>query len=135
MDPMTIMTLLQMLQQNPQAAASLGSAARQITAPGNVDPAAVKASFGDFAEQTLRCYHPTARLQYAGIVQMPWPGGDSYGAEGSMVIRMQFTGYSGALYEMHVAAMFRGQQARTRVLSDNALAPPNRQCALENWVG
>lgn len=57
-----------------------------------------------------------------------------YGAQGSVVIRINFTGLSSTPYQMVVAAMVKDRAFRTFVIDENSLVRYNRNCALENWT-
>jgi len=117
--------------KNPQATAE---AAQQYREPGQVDTQQLQSSVADFAMQTLKCYHKTARFRGVSILGAPWREQRMYGAQGSVVIRINFTGLSSTPYQMVVAAMAKDQSFRTFVISENSLVPYNRNCALENWT-
>ena len=116
---------------NPQATAE---AAQQYREPGKVDTQRLQSSVADFAMQTLKCYHKTARFRGVSILGAPWPEQAMYGAQASVVIRINFTGLSSTPYQMVVAAMAKGRAFRTFVIDENSLVPYNRHCSLESWT-
>jgi len=117
--------------KNPQATAEV---ANQYREPGQVDTQQLSTSAADFAMQTLKCYHKSARFRGVSILGAPWRQQAMYGAQGSVVMRIDFTGISGTPYQMVVAAMTRGQAYRTFVIQENSLVPYNRNCSLELWT-
>ena len=129
MDPVSM--ILAFALKNPQATAE---AAQQYREPGQVDTQQLQSSVADFAMQTLKCYHKTARFRGVSILGAPWREQGMYGAQGSVVIRINFTGLSSTAYQMVVAAMVKDRAFRTFVIDENSLVRYNRNCALENWT-
>ena len=117
--------------QNPIAAAN---AVQSAAAPGQVDVQKMTQSVADFAIQTLKCYHKTARFQNVDIIGTNWSRQSQYGASGSVGLRVKYTGISGTSYSMEVILLVKRDQIRTVVASDTALIPYSKQCALEGWV-
>lgn len=131
MDPVSL--VLTFFLQNPQLAAS---AAERAAAPGTVDVARMQGSLVDLSKGVLHCYHRTARFGAVDYIGAPFNRAPQYGAEKSMVVRIQYAGM-GALnrYEMVVAIMLKGNMVRAAVLADTAIIPYSKRCALEDWTG
>jgi hypothetical protein len=129
MDPVSM--ILAFALKNPQATAEV---ANQYREPGQVDTQKLQSSVADFAMQALRCYHKSARFRGVSILGAPWRQQGMYGAQNSVVMRINFTGLSGTPYQMIVAAMARDQAYRTFVIQENSLVPYNKNCSLENWT-
>lgn len=130
MDPVSL--ILAFALKNPQVT---GSALAEANRPGTVDAAQLNSSLIDFARQTLKCYHKTARFVDADVLGSPWQNQYKYGAQNSVVMRINFQGgFTGGPYEMVVAAMAKEGAFRTAVLRDNAMIAYNANCALEEWV-
>jgi hypothetical protein len=130
MDPASL--ILAYALKNPQFT---GQALAEATRPGTVDSAQLNSSLIDFARQTLKCYHKTARFVDADVLGSPWGQQYKYGAQSSVVMRITFQGgFTGSPYEMVVAAMAKEGAFRTAVLRDNAMVAYNANCALEEWV-
>ena len=130
MDPASL--ILSFVLQNPQVA---GQALSEANRPGTVDATQLNLSLIDFARQTLRCYHKTARFVDADVLGSPWQNQYKYGAQGSVVIRIKFQGaFTGDPYQMVVAAMAKEGAFRTAVLQDTAIVAFNKNCVLEEWV-
>jgi hypothetical protein len=128
MDPVSL--ILTLALKNPHSTAE---ALKQYNEPGQVDVQQLSSSLADFAMQALNCYHKSARFRGVSVLGAPWLQQTVYGASGSVVIRINFTGFSGAQYQMLVAAMAKQQAYRTFVIHENSLVPYNRHCSLENW--
>lgn len=129
MDPVSMILALAM--KNPQATANMVD---KYNGPGQVDNAKLHSSAADFAMQTLSCYHKSARFRGVDLLGAPWPQQNKYGADGSVVMRISFSGLSGASYQMIVAAMTKGQSYRTFVIAENSTLPYNKKCLLEYWT-
>ncbi|MDQ1835232.1 hypothetical protein [Massilia scottii] len=129
MDPVSM--ILAFALKNPQATADLTNEYRE---PGHIDAQQLRSSVADFAMQTLACYHKSARFRGVDILGAPWRQHVKYGANGSVVLRINFTGVSGTPYQMIVAAMAKDQAYRTFVIQENAVIPYNKNCALEYWT-
>ena len=112
------------------------SAAERATAPGTVDVARMQGSLVDLSKGVLFCYHRTARFGTVDYLGAPFNRQSQYGAETSMVVRIQYAGI-GAInrYEMVVAIMRKDNMVRAAVLADTASIPHSKRCALEDWVG
>ncbi|HEX8612467.1 MAG TPA: hypothetical protein VF800_14365 [Telluria sp.] len=129
MDPVSM--ILAMALKNPQATAN---AVEQYNTPGQVDAAKLQSSAADFAMQTLACYHKSARFRGVDILGAPWRDQNKFGARGSVVMRIDFSGLTGASYQMIVAAMAKDQNYRTFVISETSIIPYNKRCRLEYWT-
>jgi hypothetical protein len=129
MDPVTM--ILALALKNPQATSE---AIHSYNKPGQVDTAQLQSSVADFAMETLTCYHKTARFRGVDILGAPWREQEKYGAEGSVVIRINLSGMSGIPYQMIVAAMAKGGSYRTFILQENTSIPYNKNCSLERWT-
>lgn len=129
MDPISM--IFSFALNNPQAAADMADAYRQ---PGQVDVQQLQSSVADFAMQTLNCYHKSARFRGVTVLGAPWRGHAMFGAQGSVVLRISFSGLSGTPYQMVVAAMAQERAVRTHVLQENTVIPYNRHCPLEQWT-
>ena len=119
------------LLQNP---GQVAAGAQHLTRPGAVDTAQMSQSFADLSRGILHCYHRTARYQFADVVQTPYGRQGQYGADKSAVIRIRYSGVSGAQYEMVVALLGKERSIRAAVLKDTALVPASQRCELEQWV-
>lgn len=118
--------------KNPQVAVST---LNDMDRPGQVDAGLLSSSLIDFARQTLRCYHKTARFVDAVEIGGPWQYQAKYGAKASVLLSIKFQGgFTGSPYEMVVAAMAKDGAYRTVVLRDSAAIAFNDKCALEEWV-
>ena len=93
----------------------------------------------DVASQVVKCYHPTATFtgyKIAGHLQSAWQEGASH----SLVMDAGFDGVTGSHYVMRFALVgrlglpIREATARIEVLSDNAFAPPSKECKLGEWA-
>jgi hypothetical protein len=130
MDPVSM--ILAFALKNPQATANT---LNEVDRPGQVDATQLNSSLIDFARQTLKCYHKTARFVDADAVGGPWQNQAKYGAKASVLLSIKFQGgFTGTPYEMVVAAMVKEGAYRTAVLRDSAIIPYNDKCALEEWV-
>lgn len=129
MDPISMILALAM--KNPQATTET---INNYNTPGKIEATKLEGSVADFAMQTLNCYHKSARFRGVDILGAPWLEQSKFGAEGSVVIRINFTGISGANYQMTVAAMVKGRNYRTFVLHENTMVPYNKKCGLEYWT-
>lgn len=129
MDPVSM--ILAFALKNPQATTA---AIDNYNTPGQVDVGKLNESVADFAMQTLSCYHRSARFRGVDILGTPWRDQYKYGADGSVVIRINFMGISGAGYQMDIAAMAKGKNYRTFVLGENTAIPYNKKCSLEYWT-
>lgn len=129
MDPVSM--ILAIAMKNPQATAD---AVHQYSAPGQVDVAKLRASAADFAMETLSCYHKSARFRGVEVLGAPWREQNNYGANGSVVMRINFSGVSGTPYQMIVAAMAKDQSYRTFVIKENSVVPYSKKCPLEHWT-
>jgi len=118
--------------KNPQVAVST---LNDMDRPGQVDAVQLNSSLIDFARQTLKCYHKTARFVDADAIGGPWQYQAKYGAKASALLSIKFQGgFTGLPYEMVVAAMAKDGAYRTVVLRDSAAIAFNDKCALEEWV-
>lgn len=129
MDPISL--ILAFALKNPQATAKLVDGYGRS---GNVSSQNLQSSVADFAMQALSCYHKSARFRGVSILESPWRQQGMYGAQGSVVMRINFRGVTGTEYQMVVAAMAKDQAYRTFVIQENALVPYNKNCSLENWT-
>lgn len=129
MDPVSMIFAFAL--KNPQATSS---AIENYNTPGQVQTARLQQSVADFAMQTLNCYHKTARFRGVEVLGSPWREQYKFGAEQSVVLRINLSGMTGTPYQMVVAAMSKGHSYRTFVLSENTLVPYNKNCALESWT-
>jgi len=129
MDPISM--ILSFALSNPQATAS---AVDNYNTPGQVNRATLHDSIADFATQTLLCYHKSARFRGVDILGAPWREQSKFGAAGSVVMRINFSGLSGTPYQMTVAAMAKSGSYRTFVINENSLIPYNQRCELEQWT-
>ena len=129
MDPVTM--ILAFAMKNPQATAST---LNNYNTPGQVNVAMLESSAADFAMQTLNCYHKSARFRGVDILGAPWREQSKYGANGSVVMRINFSGVSGTPYQMIVAAMAKDHSYRTFVINENTMIPYNKRCSLEYWT-
>ena len=129
MDPVSM--ILAFALKNPQATAS---AVENYNAPGQVQVARLQQSVADFAMQTLNCYHKSARFRGVEVLGSPWREQYKFGAEQSVVLRINLSGMTGTTYQMIVAAMAKGRSYRTFVLNENTMVPYNKNCALESWT-
>ena len=130
MDPATM--IIAFALKNPQAVADT---INEVDRPGEVDAAQLSSSLIDFARQTLKCYHRTARFVDADAIGGPWQQQAKYGAEASVLLSIKFQGgFTGSPYEMIVAAMAKKGAYRTAVLRDSAVIAYNDKCELEQWV-
>lgn len=129
MDPVSI--ILSFAMNNPQATSNLVA---DYKAPGQIEVSRLKSSLADFAMETLICYHKSARFRGVDVLGAPWRQQSKYGATGSVVMRISFTGISGNPYEMIVAAMAKDQSYRTYVINESTIIPYNKRCSLEHWT-
>lgn len=128
MDPVSL--ILAVALQNPD---SVAGAANAYSAPGQVDTARLTESLADFAIQTLKCYHKTAHFRNVEVIGTQWPEQSKFGAEKTVLLRIDFTGVTGSKYQMAVAAMTKGASFRTFVVRENSLIQYNKNCSLEYW--
>lgn len=119
------------LLQHPNVATA---GAKEIAKPGAVNVSQMQSSFADLSKGILYCYHKTARYRVADVIQKPWERQNQYDAENSAVIHIQYSGLSGAPYQMIVAVLSKGGRLRSAVLQDTAVVPYNKKCELENWT-
>lgn len=130
MDPVSM--ILAFALKNPQATTQSLS---EMNRPGEVNVLQLQSSMIDFARQTLKCYHKTARFIDADVLGTPWKYHYKYGATNSVVMKVTFQGaLTGGAYEMVVAAMSKEGAFRTAILQDTAMIPSNKNCAMEEWV-
>lgn len=129
MDPVSL--ALAVLMKSP----GVTSAARSATSPGVVNVERMQSSLADLSREVLHCYHKTARFQTTDVVASPWSRQSQYSADNSMVVRIAYSGVSGAKYAMVVAVMAKDSKVRTAVLEDSAVVRYSKQCSLENWSG
>jgi hypothetical protein len=129
MDPVSLIFALAM--KNPQATSA---AIDSYNTPGKVEVAQLHQSVADFAMQALNCYHKSARFRGVDIIGSPWVEERKFGAQKSVVLRIYFSGFSGANYQMIIAAMARDKNYRTFVMDENTLIPYNKNCELEKWT-
>lgn len=130
MDPISM--IISLALKNPQAAANT---LNELERPGQVDAAQLNSSLIDFARQTLKCYHKTARFIDADMIGGPWQYQSKYGANASVLLSIKFQGgFTGSPYEMVVAAMAKDSAYRTAVLRDSAVIAYNDKCELQEWV-
>jgi len=122
---------LSWMLSNPQTAAA--GAAHAIR-PGTVDTAVMQQSFADLTRGVLNCYHRTARYVVADVIQAPWDRQAQYSADQSAVVRIVYTGVTGAQYQMFVAILAKQNAVRAAVLGDSARIPYSKQCELEQWT-
>jgi hypothetical protein len=130
MDPVSI--ALSLLMKNPQAA---GDMAQRAMAPGNVQVERMRESVADLGRGVLTCYHKTARFRSVDVLAQPWNRQGQYGADSSVVLRINYQGMTGQGYGMVVAVMAKDDRVRTAVLGDNAMVPYSKRCELEEWKG
>jgi hypothetical protein len=90
--------------------------------------------FTDFAKAVLNCYHPTARMTNATIVQRPWSRQAQENAKGSALISIEYLGVSNANYTLVVGVLGKPQQLRTTIRSDTAVVHAYESCELGTWV-
>jgi hypothetical protein len=90
--------------------------------------------FADFAKGVLKCYHPTARYQSATIVQRPWPRQAEYGAKGSALVSIEYTGISDANYTIVVGVLSKPDAVKTVIRSDTAKIRAYENCELGEWT-
>ncbi|MQA21912.1 hypothetical protein [Rugamonas rivuli] len=129
MDPITL--LVAALAKNPDTVAST---AKTLTTPGTVDVVKMKTSLVDLSRGILACYHKTAKFRQTDVLTTPWERQGQYGADRSAVIKISFTGMTGASYEMLVAVMAKENSVRSAVIAENSVVPYNKRCVLEEWV-
>ena len=130
MDPVSI--ALMILMKNP---AAVTSGIQGATKPVVLDVAKMQSSFADLSKGVLLCYHKSARFRTADKLQQPWVRQAQYAAENSALVRIKYTGFSSAAYEMDVAIMVKQSKVRTAVINDSALIRYNKKCQLEDWTG
>ncbi|MBR8141563.1 hypothetical protein KDW46_04205 [Burkholderia vietnamiensis] len=125
----------QFVMQHPQLASN---AAAQISAPGAVDQRLLQGPVADVAREILTCYHKTARMQSIEDTGVTFRDAPQYGADGSDVLVIRYTGVTGMPYAMMVALMTRGDgdaaEVRAKVLRDTALIPYANACPLQDWT-
>ncbi len=129
MDPVSM--ILAFALKNPQTTTRTID---NYNEPGHVEAAKLEGSAADFATQTLHCYHKSARFRGVDILGAPWREQNKFGAEGSVVMRISFSGVSGSNYQMIVAVMAKERSYRTFVINENSLIPYNKNCSLEYWT-
>jgi hypothetical protein len=129
MDPITM--ILAFAMKNPQVATSTFN---NYNTPGQVNAAMLESSAADFAMQALNCYHKSARFRGVDILGAPWKEQSKYGADGSVVMRINFSGVSRTPYQMVVAAMAKDRSYRAFVINENSLIRYNKRCSLEYWT-
>ncbi|TCV86641.1 hypothetical protein [Sulfurirhabdus autotrophica] len=129
MDPITM--ILTLALKNPQVTSDT---LKNFSTPGEIKVEQMQSSAADFARETLKCYHKSARFLGMNVLGTQWQGQSQYAAQSSILMRIYFSGISGTGYQMTVAAMAKENMYRTAVLQDTALIPYNKNCALEYWV-
>lgn len=129
MDPVSI--ILAFALKNPQVT---NQAFNAYNTPGQVDAAQLQSSLADFAQEALTCYHPSARFRGVDVLGAPWREQSKFGADGSVVMRINLAGLSGSEYQMIVAGMVKGGAYRAFVIQENTAVPYNKRCQLERWV-
>ncbi|TFW01519.1 hypothetical protein E4K72_14165 [Oxalobacteraceae bacterium OM1] len=131
MDPVSI--ALAFFLKNPSLTVSTVDKAM---APRAIDMTKMQESLADLSKEVLLCYHKTARFHAVDVLAVPWTRESQYGAEKSIVLRIHYAGI-GAVnrYEMTVAVMGKQDKVRATVVSDSAVIPYNKKCALEDWTG
>jgi hypothetical protein len=129
MDPVSM--ILAFALKNPQATEK---AISSYNTPGQVNTAQLQKSAADFAMEALTCYHRTARFRGVQVLGAPWREQGKFGADNSVVLRINLAGVSGTGYQMTIAAMAQGNSYRTFVLNENTIIPYNKNCQLERWT-
>lgn len=130
MDPISM--ILAFALKNPQATTQ---GLIEINRPGTVDVSQLQSSMIDFARQTLKCYHKTARFIDADVLGAPWKYHYKYGANNSVVMKITFQGaFTSNPYEMVIAAMSKEGAFRTAIIQDTAMITSNKNCAMEEWI-
>ena len=90
--------------------------------------------FTEFTKGVLKCYHPTGRYQSATIVQRPWKQQAQYGAKGSALVSIEYTGVSDANYTIVVGVLSKPDAIKTVIRSDTAKIHAYENCELLDWV-
>lgn len=128
-DPVSLALTFLLQAARPVATDAMRNA---TTAPRDYRPQSQ--TLPDVGAAVLQCYHSTGRFRAAQVLQAPWQEARQWQATQSAVLRISYTGgFTGQPYAMDVALMEREGRVRAVVLSDNALTPPSRRCALEAW--
>lgn len=128
--------VFQVAMANPQQASD---AMHRLAAPGEINQQQLQsAAVADVAHAVLTCYHKTARMQTVQDSRRQFRDASQYGAEGSDLLVIRYSGVTGASYAMVVALMGRGSgsdaQLRAVVLRDTAVIPYARGCPLQDWT-
>lgn len=125
-----LFALLQAIQQHPNEAAQIYG---RLTSPGVVNAENFQTGIADASAEILKCYHKTARFQTVDIIQAPFERQSQYGADQSLLLRINYMGISGARYFMDVALLTRGDKGKAAVINDTAAIPYSKRCALNDW--
>ncbi|OJA63808.1 hypothetical protein BGV68_01950 [Burkholderia ubonensis] len=132
-----LLMVFQFVMHHPQM---VENGVARLTAPGTIDQGELRASLADVSHAVLTCYHRTARMGQIEVGRLPYRDASQYGAEESKVLKIHYTGVTGAPYFMIVALMAKGSgetdvpQLRAAVLQDTALIPYARACPLQAWT-
>jgi hypothetical protein len=127
-----LLQVLEALERQPKAAKPQAAPQAQVTP--QAAPAAKVDNFDKTMRSVLHCYHGTARYKLADVIIMPWERQDQYEAQRSALVKIEYSGVTGARYIMNVAIMARPNQVRADVVYDNARIEPDRLCNLRDWV-
>ena len=103
-------------------------------APMKISQVQADPRFTDFAKAVLNCYHPTGRFNAASIVQRPWQRQAQYGAKGSALVSIEYTGVSNANYTIVVGVLAKPEAIKTVIRSDTAVVHAYENCELAEWV-
>jgi hypothetical protein len=90
----------QFVMQHPQLASN---AAALYHGPRCRRPAVVAGPVADVAREVLTCYHKTARMQSIEDTGVTFRDAPQYGADGSDVLIIRYSGVTGMPYAMMVA--------------------------------
>lgn len=116
-----------------QLARAMGINARPETQEFTAATIRARQSAPDIAQGLLGCYHKTASLKAYQILG-DWRPAWQYGADHSLVFRLNYAGMSGSVYSMDVAIASKPNgQSRAFVINDNAFIPYNKKCGLETF--
>jgi hypothetical protein len=130
---MPVASLLFLLS-DPSKLSALNSAYENAAKPGTVEVSKLKTSLSDFSEQVIHCYHKTASFDSVKSINSPYSDADSWGANRSAVIEINYRGKTGMKYKMSTALLVRNDEIRTLIISDTAIIPASKKCELNNWM-